>query len=274
MQHHESISKVPWEPYKAAVSGNSSSISKFLCEKSDNQVASITPLPTNINRQSLVRYKVETNLDLFNSKRPGSQFNESDLLGVNNFKSNVNTKSVPEFIDARFYTDFHFLKLANELKKKSLDKSAVASVNQQSSKTNDGLTKPVNIVGPLKKNDATNNGDVSILMPSPSSASPQHTTQLTKAQMSQYEERIAFLESQIEGLNEQLHIQTQVNAELKKLLVAAIGDDMQYKVERLVNDKQRYEYEIDNYSKEIERLNEQIEQMGIQCDLVYDCLTY
>ena len=36
------------------------------------------------------------------------------------------------------------------------------------------------------------------------------------------------------GLKQQLEIQTQVNAELKKLLVASVGTDFQYRLERLL----------------------------------------
>lgn len=69
-------------------------------------------------------------------------------------------------------------------------------------------------------------------------------------------------------MQEQLSIQTQVNQELKKMLVAAIGgEDMQYRLERLVNDKQRFEIELASNAKQMERMSEQIEQISIQCDL-------
>ena len=72
----------------------------------------------------------------------------------------------------------------------------------------------------------------------------------------------------MKGFYEQLQIQTQVNAELKKMLVASIGgEDMQYKLERLINDKQRYEYELTNITKDKEKLIEDLEQTRIQCDL-------
>ena len=69
------------------------------------------------------------------------------------------------------------------------------------------------------------------------------------------------------GLYEQLEMQTQINAELKKLLVASIGDDIQYKIERLVNDKQRFEYELTLNSKRLAKMSEELEQISIQCDL-------
>lgn len=95
-----------------------------------------------------------------------------------------------------------------------------------------------------------------------------NSIKLWKAQCEQYEARIDYLENQMKGINEQLQIQTQVNAELKKMLIASIGgEDMQYKLERLINDKQRYEFELENKAKSIEKLTEEIEQISIQCDL-------
>jgi hypothetical protein len=42
------------------------------------------------------------------------------------------------------------------------------------------------------------------------------------------------LQEENAGLKQQLEIQTQVNAELKKLLVASVGTDFQYRLERLL----------------------------------------
>lgn len=69
------------------------------------------------------------------------------------------------------------------------------------------------------------------------------------------------------GIHEHLQIQTQVNAELKKLLVASMGEDMQYKIERLVSDKERLTYEVSKNRDTISKLNEEIEQCSIKCDL-------
>jgi hypothetical protein len=42
------------------------------------------------------------------------------------------------------------------------------------------------------------------------------------------------LQEENAGLKQQLEIQTQVNSELKKLLVASVGTDFQYRLERLL----------------------------------------
>ncbi|CAF0910868.1 unnamed protein product [Brachionus calyciflorus] len=245
--------EVPWEPYKAAINS----------KKSKNR--------TNFETGNLIRYKIDTDLNKFNNQRPGYQFDEFDfkLIDTNSIQETLNEvikrnesknslstnlakelikdgRECPNFIDARFYTDAHFLKLSNQLKKKSI-KEIEKKVH-----------KPVNIVGPMvekKISEQTPRID-------------SNSLKIWKTQCENYQSRIDYLEEQIKGINEQLQIQTEVNAELKKLLVAAIGgEDMQYKMERLVNDKQRYEFELNSKTQLIQKLEEEIEQVSIQCDL-------
>ena len=142
--------KVPWEPYKAAITDvnkNTNFNHEFISFNSIN--LNNSNLTESIDKDSLVKYKIETDLELFNAQRPGYQFNDADvkLLSQNqsnklhsSFQENFNKQQVPEFKDARFYTDFHFLKLANELKAKCLENS------EDKSKSNNFLNKPVNVV--------------------------------------------------------------------------------------------------------------------------------
>ena len=144
--------KVPWEPYKAAIADvdtkkNTNYNHEFISFNSINLNNSI--LTESINKDSLVKYKIDTDLELFNAQRPGYQFNDTDIKLLNqnqsnkphsSFQENLNNQ-VPEFKDARFYTDFHFLKLANELKAKCLENS------EDKLKSNNFLNKPVNVVG-------------------------------------------------------------------------------------------------------------------------------
>lgn len=101
----KSSPKVPWEPYKAATSSTS-----------------IIPLnPSSLlecyTREGLVKYKTDTNLDEFNAQRPGTQFDQADL----SLLAEQNQQMAPEklFLDARFYTDVAYLKLANQLRGKA-----------------------------------------------------------------------------------------------------------------------------------------------------------
>lgn len=100
----------PWEPYKAATTSTS-----IIPPNSDSLIACF-------KRDGLVKYKLDTDLAEFNSTRPGSQFDDSDLNMVDRW-SGANTES---FLDARFYTDASFLKLAAQLKNRTNTSSPVS----------------------------------------------------------------------------------------------------------------------------------------------------
>ncbi|KPP62126.1 golgin-45-like [Scleropages formosus] len=70
-----------------------------------------------------------------------------------------------------------------------------------------------------------------------------------------------------EGLSNQLRIQTEVNRELKKLLVASVGDDLQYHFERLAREKNQLVLENETLSRSLSQTAEQLERMSIQCDV-------
>lgn len=70
-----------------------------------------------------------------------------------------------------------------------------------------------------------------------------------------------------EGLSNQLRVQTEVNRELKKLLVASVGDDLQYHFERLAREKNQLILENEALGRNTAQLAEQLERMSIQCDV-------
>ncbi|XP_053562482.1 golgin-45 [Bombina bombina] len=70
-----------------------------------------------------------------------------------------------------------------------------------------------------------------------------------------------------EGLSNQLKVQTEVNRELKKLLVASLGDDLQYHFERIAREKNQLILENEALGRNTAQLSEQLERMSIQCDV-------
>ncbi|KAJ8003375.1 hypothetical protein DPEC_G00147680 [Dallia pectoralis] len=70
-----------------------------------------------------------------------------------------------------------------------------------------------------------------------------------------------------EGLLNQLRVQTEVNRELKKLLVASVGDDLQYHCERLAREKNQLILENEALGRSLASTAEQLERMSIQCDV-------
>jgi len=59
----------------------------------------------------------------------------------------------------------------------------------------------------------------------------------------------------------------QVNRELKKLLVASVGDDLQYHFERLSREKNHLILENEALGRSLAHTAEQLERMSIQCDV-------
>lgn len=70
-----------------------------------------------------------------------------------------------------------------------------------------------------------------------------------------------------EGLSNQLRVQTEVNRELKKLLVASVGDDLQYQFERMAREKNQLILENEALGRSLAHTAEQLERMSIQCDV-------
>lgn len=60
---------------------------------------------------------------------------------------------------------------------------------------------------------------------------------------------------------------SQVNRELKKLLVASVGDDLQYHFERLAREKNQLILENEALGRSLSHTTEQLERMSIQCDV-------
>lgn len=64
-----------------------------------------------------------------------------------------------------------------------------------------------------------------------------------------------------------IHFVGQVNRELKKLLVASVGDDLQYHFERLAREKNQLILENEALGRGLAHTMEQLERMSIQCDV-------
>uniref|UniRef100_UPI00398EB88C golgin-45 isoform X2 n=1 Tax=Pristiophorus japonicus TaxID=55135 RepID=UPI00398EB88C len=70
-----------------------------------------------------------------------------------------------------------------------------------------------------------------------------------------------------EGLANQIRVQTEVNRELKKLLIASVGNDLQYHFERMAREKNQLILENETLGQNLAQLSEQLERMTIQCDV-------
>lgn len=88
-----------------------------------------------------------------------------------------------------------------------------------------------------------------------------------KTQLKLYEDHNNQLIEEKMRLSQQLGVQTQVNNEIKKLLVASIGEDMQQKYERLIQDKAHSDLELKHLHNVMQEDREEVEQAMIQADV-------
>ncbi|XP_052782446.1 uncharacterized protein LOC128218789 [Mya arenaria] len=80
-------------------------------------------------------------------------------------------------------------------------------------------------------------------------------------------EKVNHLQEEKQMLKNQLEVQLQVNQELKKLLVASVGEDLQHRVERLTRDKALMSVELGDFTRKISDDYEHLDQISIQADM-------
>jgi len=90
---------------------------------------------------------------------------------------------------------------------------------------------------------------------------------LAKEEREQYEREINELKAKLEDSEKQLRIQHQVNCEVKKLLVASVGEDIEAQVDFLTQDKARLAADIRQYSSKMSRDFEEKEKLSVESDL-------
>lgn len=86
-------------------------------------------------------------------------------------------------------------------------------------------------------------------------------------QQQKYERQIAELKKERDSCESQLKFQVQVNSELKNLLVAAVGEDLQTRVNVLTEDKLQLARALLNSAHNISSHTEQIEYLASQSEV-------
>ncbi|XP_041347002.1 golgin-45-like [Gigantopelta aegis] len=75
------------------------------------------------------------------------------------------------------------------------------------------------------------------------------------------------LREENESLKSQLTVQLKVNSELKKLLIASVGEELETRVERLVRDKAELSEEVGGFTKKVTEDYENLDKISIQADM-------
>lgn len=65
----------------------------------------------------------------------------------------------------------------------------------------------------------------------------------------------------------QLDIQLEVNKELKRLLIASVGSDLQVKLEQLADEKAKASQKLNSVVRQMRETTEEVDEMAIECDI-------
>ncbi|XP_047740133.1 uncharacterized protein LOC125179059 isoform X3 [Hyalella azteca] len=95
----------------------------------------------------------------------------------------------------------------------------------------------------------------------------QDEVKIWKGKYEALEQQLQRCQREKTTLEDQLNVQAQVNSELKKLLVASVGEDVQGRMHCLTEDKARMATMIRRYSEKLDRDYEERERMTILCDV-------
>ncbi|RDD41262.1 Golgin-45 [Trichoplax sp. H2] len=82
-----------------------------------------------------------------------------------------------------------------------------------------------------------------------------------------YRDLLEETKEQLKKLDSKLEAQLNVNAELKRLLVASIGDDIGLKLEELTKDKTELAMQIEDYTKQIVEDREKLDNAAMKCNV-------
>jgi len=75
------------------------------------------------------------------------------------------------------------------------------------------------------------------------------------------------LKEELKKVKAQLQVQAQVNQDLKKLVIASIGDDLQYRFETISSSRAQLDAEASFLLKSLGDTKEELEKMSIECDV-------
>lgn len=137
----------------------------------------------------------------------------------------------------------------------------------------------VNPIMPFKNNENRvkisdrNNLDLSVLVSQMSTITSkelkgmEEDKQELNAEKQKYEKQIEELKKERDYYQSQLKFQAQVNSELKNLLVAAVGEDLQTKVNVLTEDKLHLARKLLNSAENLSSHTEQIEFLAGQSEV-------
>ncbi|XP_067944393.1 uncharacterized protein [Watersipora subatra] len=123
-------------------------------------------------------------------------------------------------------------------------------------------SRPVNVVGPIISSFTNSSEDKDEALSGSGVESGESDTDRVRL-----EEDLVASGKLVTKLQHDLSNQLKVNSELKKLLVASVGNDLQYRVEKLAQDKVELSATVGSYSQKIYKDVEDLDRISIQADM-------
>ena len=71
----------------------------------------------------------------------------------------------------------------------------------------------------------------------------------------------------VSELESQLQIQTDVNRELKRLLVASVGSDLELRLQQIAREKAELSHDLNTSLEQVMNNHEELDQVSIECDI-------
>lgn len=96
---------------------------------------------------------------------------------------------------------------------------------------------------------------------------PEGTPPSPSSQGAPFEQRLHEAHQCTQDLQEQLRVQVEVNRELKKLLVASVGEDLEARVHFLSEDKAQLAADVRAYAQRLSQGREEIDRLAIHADV-------
>lgn len=96
---------------------------------------------------------------------------------------------------------------------------------------------------------------------------PEGTPPSPSSQGAPLEQRLQEAHQCTQDLQEQLRVQVEVNRELKKLLVASVGEDLEARVHFLSEDKAQLAADVRAYAQRLSQGREEIDRLAIHADV-------
>ncbi|XP_046543162.1 golgin-45-like [Haliotis rubra] len=124
--------------------------------------------------------------------------------------------------------------------------------------------KPIQVIAPVTGGTPLSR-ESRFTVPSPSSTILQLEQELGVVRPSKDE--YDRLKQENEQLKQDLDVQHKVNTELKKLLIASVGEDLERRVERLARDKAELSMEVGGYTRKVTEDYENLDKVSIQADM-------